>query len=148
MCYEIRMDYLPLEKAVMQKLLDGDHPILVALRNQVVAAKIKDRQFTGVGFFLHFEIDPKLALPGNLNLEIGDVMGTLPGVEHGSGYILFIREGVLSMLEGFTYDDPWPESISDFHLGYIVNGALSLRRDEAKLTDKLDKMGSKKTDAS
>src|SRR5271170_304063 len=134
------VDFLPLEKAVMAKLLAGDHPILDSLRNQFVEARIKERRFSGVGFFLEFEIDKKLALPGNPNFEIGDIVGTLPDVEHGTDYILFIREGVMDWLEWVTFGEPWPENILEFHLEYVTKGFASERRDEKKLNEKLAKL--------
>ncbi len=44
--------------------------------------------------------------------------GDLEGVAHGAGFVLFIRDGALACLEGFTYDEPWPETIKSFTLNY------------------------------
>ena len=41
--------------------------------------------------------------------ERGHVDIQVEGVEHGAGCVLFVRGGVISVLEGFTYDDEWPE---------------------------------------
>ena len=45
-----------LENSVLEWLLSGDDPVLVALRHQLASAKVKSREFTGVGFYLHFDI--------------------------------------------------------------------------------------------
>ena len=37
---------------------------------------------------------------------------------HGAGFVLFIRGGRLSMLEGYTYDEPWPDQVRGFSLRY------------------------------
>jgi hypothetical protein len=41
---------------------------------------------------------------------------TWDGLLHGASLILFIDHGVLALLEGFTYDDPWPESMENYKL--------------------------------
>jgi hypothetical protein len=42
------------------------------------------------------------------DFHIGDVSGELEGLANGAGFVLFIRDGRLKMLEGFTFDEPWP----------------------------------------
>jgi hypothetical protein len=111
----------PLEKAVMDKLLAGEHPILVALRKQLENATISSRSFSGVGFFTHFRVPetiPHVPSP-NGRLVFGDVNGEIKGIKHGAGFVLFLDQtGYLDMLEGYTYDDDWPEDTSNFKLSY------------------------------
>jgi hypothetical protein len=40
------------------------------------------------------------------------VIARMEGLEHGAGFMLFIDDGVLVMLEGYTYDEPWPQRMS------------------------------------
>jgi hypothetical protein len=42
---------------------------------------------------------------------ISDVGAEIEGVRHGVGFVLFIQDGRLDCLEGFTYDDPWPDEV-------------------------------------
>ncbi len=42
----------PLERAVVDMLLAGDHPLLRSLRHQYEDATVRGRTFTGVGFWL------------------------------------------------------------------------------------------------
>ncbi|HVZ81420.1 MAG TPA: hypothetical protein VHE12_11595 [bacterium] len=111
----------PLEQAVMDRLLAGEHPILTALRKQLENATISSRQFSGVGFFTYFRVPetvPHVPSP-NGRLIFGDVNGEIKGVKHGAGFVLFLDQtGYLDMLEGYTYDDNWPEDTSDFKLSY------------------------------
>jgi len=37
---------------------------------------------------------------------------------HGAGFVLYIEHGRLSMLEGYGYDDPWPNTITRYTLQY------------------------------
>lgn len=39
-----------------------------------------------------------------------------PGLRHGGGFVLFAENGILSMLEGFSYDKPWPGMIDRYEL--------------------------------
>jgi hypothetical protein len=46
------------------------------------------------------------------------VNGTAANVRHGLGFLLFVIDGVISMLEGYTYDDPWPLEVEGLVLTY------------------------------
>ena len=41
---------------------------------------------------------------------------TISGLRHGAGFVLFVDDGQLAMLEGFSYDGPWPQDIKEFSL--------------------------------
>jgi len=108
----------PFEKKVMEVFLDGDLPELEILRNQLEKATIKKRKFTGHGFFLDFDVPddcPKLEKTAG---QIDDISLSLKGLENGGGCVLFISDGKLAVLEGFAYDEDWPENITDFEVSY------------------------------
>jgi hypothetical protein len=105
------------ERAVLDKLLSGDNEVLARLRRQVIQSKLKKREYSGVGFFCEFEIEPN-APSVDLDVEIGDVQAAIPGLAHGAGFVLFIRDGRITTLEGYTYDELWPDSIGKFVLSY------------------------------
>jgi hypothetical protein len=115
----VAVDLEPLEAAVLDKLLAGDHPVLAALRGQLAVAAVTQRELTGVGFFTDFSV-PQTADPAPVRrLRFGDVHANISGVEHGAGFLLFVDDGVLTTLEGFTYDEPWPEEIKEFSVRYV-----------------------------
>ena len=113
-------DLTTLEREVMQKLLDGDDLVLAILREQLNVTTVSERKMTGVGFYTNFLVrsDARHASE-NPSFEIGDVIAQIPGVKHGAGFLLFVRDGALSFLEGFTYDVPWPEHIAEYQLSYV-----------------------------
>jgi|HubBroStandDraft_1064217.scaffolds.fasta_scaffold371288_2 hypothetical protein len=126
-------DLTALERDVMQMLLNGDDPVLAILREQLRVATVSERKMTGVGFHTHFSVPPTTSrVLENPSFEIGDIAAQVQGVQHGAGFLLFVRDGFLSFLEGFTYDEPWPEQITKYELAYI-NG----RRDWNELRKKL-----------
>ena len=112
-----------LERTVVEMLLAGDQPILAVLRAQFDRANVAQREFSGVGFFTHFEIPPDVPrLRGRRSFELGDVHADIPGLSVGVDFILFIREGAIDFLEGFTYgDDRWPDKIEQYTLCYEKN---------------------------
>ena len=108
----------PLERQVIATLLAPDHPVMDALRRQFDACRVASREFTGHGFFSTLVVaDGVEAAPVTLRqLDLGDVTATIDGLEHGAGFVLFVRDGVLHMLEGFAYDEPWPSAIGRFEI--------------------------------
>jgi hypothetical protein len=113
-------DLLELEAAVLDMLLAGTHPVLGVLRRQLAGARVRSREFSGAGFFVEFDVpsDLEAASTKENRIHFGDVVAKLPELKHGAGFVLFVRDGRLEMLEGYSYDEPWPERVSGFELAY------------------------------
>ena len=104
------VEVLSLVHRVMPLLLDGEHPALASLREQYRRAKIGAVELSGAGFFLDFEVPPDAPRAHPANFTGGSALIELAGAPHGAGCALFVRDGVLSMLEGFVYGDGvWSE---------------------------------------
>jgi len=107
----------PLEKAVVDMLLQKRGEPFDTIRQQLAHASVTKREFTGVGFFTEFAVQADASVRRNLpDATIGDVGAKFPMLQHGAGFLLFIRDGVVSMLEGYTYDEPWPASTDEFRV--------------------------------
>ena len=107
------------EQQVLDKLLAGDHPALVALRGQAERARVIRREYTGVGFFCDFDVPSDATpLPTQSDFHVGDVNASLDGLKHGAGFVIFVRNGRLAMLEGYTYEEPWPQEVRNLKLSY------------------------------
>jgi hypothetical protein len=106
------------ERAVLEKLLDGNHPVLAALRTQLDSCEVSSREFTGVGFFTNLKPDRSVgpAPTSRPRIHITGVDAKMSGLKHGAGFVLFVMDGYLDFLEGFSYDEPWPPVISKFSL--------------------------------
>jgi hypothetical protein len=114
------MEHIELEQKVMDMLLDGDDNVLRELRNQFLNSKVDYRDFTGVGFFTGYRIkeDIRSVLNGK-NFEIDDVIALHDTLEFPLGFVLFIRKGYLSTLEGYTFgDETWPNDFTNVILKY------------------------------
>lgn len=107
----------------MEILLEGDDATRKTLAHQWKNSTIASRELSGAGFSLHFNVPETVPkIEGKQDIEIEqdkdgfNIVAHIPGVEHDAGFILFIRNGRIAWLEGFTYADPWPENISEFKL--------------------------------
>jgi hypothetical protein len=99
----------PMERDVLAAILAPDHPVMNALRRQLDHCRVASRETTGVGFYTHLDIDPAFepapVKPGRITL--GDVTAEMEGLQRGAGFVLFVEDGVLDLLEGLSYDEPW-----------------------------------------
>ncbi len=108
----------PLEQAVLDKLLTGNEPELISLRAQAHRARLRSRRETGAGFVSYFDVPPDVDRLGRSTFHFGDVNATMKGLSHGAGFVLFIKDGQLDRLEGYSYDEPWPSKVGSFQLTY------------------------------
>jgi hypothetical protein len=107
----------PLEKAVLDVMLDRPGEPYATLRQHLAHAAITKREFSGVGFFTSFTIPSDAPVRRDLaDSVIQDVAADISGLEHGASFMLFIRDGVLSMLEGVASTGEWPEDSHDFRV--------------------------------
>jgi hypothetical protein len=109
-----------LERAVLGKMLAGENSELKILREQFSKANVATRKMTGSGFFTNLEIPatiPRLSRNGRVTIK--DVSANLPKLKHGAGFVIFVEDGALSCLEGFCYDESWPDSTASFELSYL-----------------------------
>lgn len=121
------------EQQCMRMLLGGDDPVLTLLRAQYKQVVEKKVTMTGVGFYVDYCFNSPVQRIDEVfhikrDFEIGDISAYVPGLESGLGFILFIREGILSMLEAYTYDETFPEKLTGVVLSYGNNGERNLNK--------------------
>ena len=110
--------FSPLEQAVLDRIFEGKHPVLAALRKQMENSIVSSRELSGTGFFTHFKVEPRVSpIPSEIkNIQFGDVTAEITGLQHGAGFVLFVKNGYLDVLEGYTYGEDWPKEIKNFTL--------------------------------
>ncbi|PYJ09088.1 MAG: hypothetical protein DMF06_11070 [Verrucomicrobia bacterium] len=107
----------PLESAVLEALLQPSGDPFDALRQQLAHASVAKREFSGVGFFTHFSLPTDARIRRDLSdCQLGSIGADIAGLQHGAGFLLFVRDGVVSFLEGFSYDEPWPAEVKEFRV--------------------------------
>jgi hypothetical protein len=108
-----------LERAVLEMLVAGDAPSTRRLQEQLAACRVGARDRTGVGFFTTLKMDRTAVGPIEVgSARVGDVVAEIEGLRDGAGFLLTIADGYLDELEGYSYDEPWPEEIVSFTLSY------------------------------
>lgn len=109
---------------VMSLLLSGDLKVLKQLMKQYKNSEIIDIKETGKGIFVDFKVldsSLKLDLEGvKNNFVFGDVYGEI-NTEYGDvEFILFIENGYIKVLEGFTYfPDGWNKVTDEIVFKYF-----------------------------
>lgn len=90
-----------------------------AVVSQLRIARLKSRDHTGAGLFVHLDYPNKV----HPVVEAAFDSYPLPGPEisgsalpSGAGSVLFVTDGIPDVLEIFTYGDPFPEELVDFEL--------------------------------
>jgi hypothetical protein len=114
------------ERAVLEAGTSGHDPIFAALRDQLEGLRAVSREFTGHGFFTELAVRPGAQpVPGAQDLAIGDLTADLEGLSHGGGFVLFVKQGLLATLEGFAYDEPWPDQPRILRLAYVDRSGVA-----------------------
>ena len=107
----------PLEAAVLETLLRPNGDPFDALRQQLAHASVVKREFSGVGFFTHFSVPAGAHIRRDLSdCQFGSIGADIAGLRHGAGFLLFVRDGGVSFLEGFSYDEAWPAEVKEFRV--------------------------------
>src|SRR3712207_475871 len=104
------MELTPLELAVVEALVSRDEPGYAELREQLAACRVQSRKMTGAGFYAALDVDPDTpTAPDYVGNPLGegrdfpdDVYADLEGLQHGAGFLLWLEDGRLETLEGFT----------------------------------------------
>ncbi len=90
---------------VMEMLLYGEDERFISFKEQYSNAIIASREYTGYGFFTTFNIHDNF-VKNSLNGRIDDVMAKLNDNDIYY-FILYITNGKIDTLEGFTIGDSW-----------------------------------------
>ncbi|MGI9302277.1 MAG: hypothetical protein ACR2RB_06155 [Gammaproteobacteria bacterium] len=101
----------------MEKFLRGDGEGMELLREQYADAELREIEESGVGIFFTYNVTTKKKFKNNF--ELGDVGVKVDGFEDEIGAIIFVRDGVLEMLELHSYSDEWPSIIDKICVYYL-----------------------------
>jgi hypothetical protein len=109
-----------LERRVLGLFLEGDTVTLHVLRAQLETAELSRLEWTGVGFFTHFSVSSTTErLTYRKRFVLSEVLGSTAEDSAAAGFLLFVEDGELRMLEGYTYgNDPWPEREDTLAVAY------------------------------
>jgi len=106
------MKVTELEKAVLERMLnEGELSLLKSTVNFDVV-RVRDREFTGAGFLTEFERSEELKLFDEAtSLRWGKVGARLNPSKIETGYLIYVDNGYVTTIEGYTYGDEWPHEL-------------------------------------
>ena len=90
-----------------------------AVRDQVAQCRVIKREFTGVGLFSDLVVvqhPPAPSATWDWKWVTGDVYLDHPDLNHGAGAMVLVKDGLLCLLECFTYSDPWPDDMESWSI--------------------------------
>ena len=100
------------EKIIITDIIEQYPEYKQKLQAQFEKITVQKREFSTYGFSTHYEVTVAEETLGNdKNLQLGKCQWSINGLNHGSDYILWIKNGFISCLEGFSYNEPWPNEI-------------------------------------
>lgn len=98
-------DFTQLERAVLDTICEKYPEDRAALESQLSTASVISRENTGAGFYTHFAVERlSSAVIGGGRLRNGPA-ARIDGLQHGMGFILWLKDGYVDQLEGFCYDE-------------------------------------------
>ncbi len=106
-----------IEIAIINCLLSDKDVGLIKNSVDFDQIKVVSRDFTGPGFLTELRSNQKLKLfSDGVSKRWGKVGARLnsPGIE--TGYLLYIDNGYLTSIEGYTYGENWPDEIYEFEI--------------------------------
>jgi hypothetical protein len=95
----------PLEIAVIGAIYEKYPEDRATLESQFSVAIFRSRENTGAGFYTNFEVERASGVAiGGERLRHGP-QAAIDGLNYGMGFILWLSEGYLSSLEGYSYEE-------------------------------------------
>ena len=95
---------LPIERAVLEAAAHDYQASADGLRQQIATAQVTDFENSGAGFFSTVRVSPeapRLTDKSPLDAATGNVCG----IEHGMGFLVFLDDGYVTLIEGYTNGD-------------------------------------------
>lgn len=119
------MDHVPsglhsLATRALGMLVAGDEEPFPSLRTQLETATVASCETTGVGFFLTFESSQHRCPVTPPNFALSDVFADFAGIEAPVNFVLFVREGQLAVLEGYSMNSEFPSTEAKLVRMYYV----------------------------
>ena len=121
------MEHEVFEKKVMTMLLEGPDPRLRILKKQYLSSTVIDRNFTGRGFFIKFDVPDDL-VEGSFNGRVDDIRARIIDNEGNClegdylFFILYVTDGKVDTLECFTTSTyTWDYNYNNIILEYCYD---------------------------
>ena len=94
----------PIERAVLDAAAHDYQASSDGLREQMAVAQVTQFENTGAGFFSTVAVSPEAPRITDKS-PLDAATGSVAGIEHGMGFLVFLENGHVALIEGYTYDD-------------------------------------------
>jgi hypothetical protein len=94
----------PIEQAVLEAAAHDCQASGEGLRGQIATARVTNFENTGAGFFSTVSVSPEAPRLTDKS-PLDAATGSVGSIEHGMGFLVFLENGYVSLIEGYTYGD-------------------------------------------
>jgi hypothetical protein len=114
---EMNESYIKLAHAVVRKILPQTGIDYSTFRYQYENAEVAETRMYRRGFDVRFrmkEDSPAVTVEGQRTY--GTVSAQIPGLLNGMGFILWVKDGMIQRLEGYSYEEDLPDTVEKYTL--------------------------------
>ena len=111
------MEFTPFENSLIRWYVD--HAPHEEFKNQLQSCAPSDRSYSGAGLFIELSIQPGSwsKIPDEVKSPVSGPNISSPSLKNGAGSILFLKDGLVDMLEVYTFDDEMSEDLAEYDIG-------------------------------
>lgn len=112
-----------LEKLVIGRMLADSELQPVKQTVNFDAVEAVDRELTGAGFLTEFGRSEEMKLfDTGVSLRWGKVGARLNSSKVETGYLVYVDDGYVTTIEGYTYGEEWPDKVEEIELYELKPG--------------------------
>ena len=111
--------YLQLAHAVIRRILPETGTDYPTFKYQYENAEVAEAKLYRRGFDIRFRLKegvPAVEVEGERTY--GTVSAQIPGLMRGMGFVLWVKNGMIQSLEGYSYEEDLPEIAEEYTLHY------------------------------
>lgn len=113
----LRMKLNQLEKAVVGRFLRASKELLTRHPVDLDRVVVASRDFTGAGFLTKCQQDEHVKFfEDDVSLRWTGAGAYLGASKLDTGYLVYVDDGYLSNVEGYTFGEAWPSVVDEFSL--------------------------------
>ena len=106
------MKFDEFEKIIITDIIEQYPEYKQKLQSQFQKCTVQKKEVSTYGFSTYYTVTAEEETLGDtVNMQLGKSQWNINGLKRGSDYILWIKNGFITCLEGFSYNEPWPDEI-------------------------------------
>lgn len=109
-----------LEKDILYLAVQGDGSDRLMIQKQLNIVKVGKRVNSGAGLFVDLMVSPSENVRVySKRMQLSNIHGECNELSAGFGVTVFVEDGLLKLLELYSYDEGWPEQLTSVKLSRI-----------------------------